>query len=249
MKTLMKTIWMIMPMMVCGLVGGVVAAGAYEPDPAISGVTVSGRILFSGSVPKPNLVPVHRDSKFCGEMVSIEALQVDGSSHGVTGVVVSLEGIERGKPAVPEQIVIVFENHTCRFVPRVNAAMIGSQMEIRNVDPILHNTHIRQGDRFGPTVINVAQPPGANVIRKPVRVAGFLDIRCDAHTFMTASMQVFEHPYFAVTDRTGRFEFTQVPPGNYKLRLWHERLGTRMKSITVHSTGPLALDVEMGSEE
>jgi len=236
-------------MLASGLLGAVASAGSYEEDPATAGVSVSGRVTFSGSIPKTERVPVHRDSKFCGETIPIEVVHVEPNSRGLSGVVISLEGIGRGKPSILENIVIAFENQTCRFVPRVNAAVIGSQMEIRNMDPILHNTHIRQGDRFGPTVINVAQPAGSKVIRKPLRVAGLLDIRCDAHTFMSASMHVFDHPYFAVTNGRGEFEMTNVPAGNYRLRLWHETVGTRTKTITVNSIDPLALDLEMGPEE
>jgi hypothetical protein len=223
-------------------------ADAYEENAAVGGVAVSGRIAFTGAIPKPERVPVHRDSKFCGDTIAIERLQVD-QARGLEGVVISLESINKGKPAVPENAVITFENRTCRFVPRVKAAVVGSMLEIRNSDPILHNTHIRLDDRSGPTVINVVQPAGSNVIHKPLRVAGLLDIRCDAHAFMHASIHVFEHPYFAVTDSAGRYELTQVPPGTYRFRMWHETLGVRTKTISVPSTGALTLDLELGPEE
>ena len=87
------------------------------------------------------------------------------------------------------------------------------------------------------------------VIMKTLQITGFFDIRCDAHTFMQASMHVFEHPYFTMTDSTGRFEMAQVPPGTYRLRMWHEALGARTKTITVPSTGPLILDLGLSPEE
>jgi hypothetical protein len=39
---------------------------------------------------------------------------------------------------------------------------------------------------------------------------------------MNAEMFVVTHPYYAVTDESGRFEFTQVPAGNYQVVAWHE---------------------------
>ena len=231
-----------------GLLGTINLAGAYEVDPTIAGVTVSGRITFVGSLPRAEVMPVHRDSKFCGEMMLTEALQVEHASRGISGVVISLEGVAKGKPVVPENLPLTFENRTCRFIPRVSVAVVGSVLEIVNSDPILHNTHVRLGNRFGPTVINVAQPAGTRVIRKPIREVGFLDVRCDAHTFMRASIPVFEHPYFVVTDRAGRFELTQVPPGTYRLRIWHETLGSREKAITIPATGPVTVDLELGPE-
>lgn len=222
---------------------------AYEGDPSVAGVTVSGRVLYAGSLPKPDRVPVHRDSGFCGETVSIDKIQVERASGGISDVVISVEGISRGKPIVPEKTVISFQNNTCRFVPRTSVAVVGYVLEILNSDPILHNTHIRVDNRLGSTIMNVVQPAGVDAIIKPLQIAGFFDIRCDAHTFMQASMHVFEHPYYALTDKTGRFEMAQVPPGTYRLRMWHEALGARTKTITVPSAGSLSLDLVFGPEE
>jgi len=164
-------------------------------------------------------------------------------------VVISVEGISRGKPIVPEKTVISFQNNTCRFVPRTSVAVVGNVLEILNTDPILHNTHIRVDNRLGQTIINVVQPAGVDVIIKALQIAGFFDIRCDAHTFMQASMHVFEHPYYALTDKTGRFEMAQVPPGTYRLRMWHEAVGARTKTITVPPSGSLTLDLAFSPEE
>jgi len=245
--------WMSKEYVVASLVLAVLAAFepvmAYEGDPSVAGVTVSGRVLYTGSLPKPERVTVHRDGAFCGEIVSIDKIQIERASGGFDGVVISLEGIGRGKPLVPDKTAITFENRSCRFVPRTKAAVVGTVLEIFNRDPILHNTHMRIDSRSGPTVINVVQPAGVDVIMKTVQIAGFFDIRCDAHTFMQASMHVFAHPYFAMTDGTGRFEMAQVPPGTYRLRMWHEALGARTKTITVPSSGSLTLDLGFGSEE
>lgn len=222
---------------------------AYEGNPTVAGVTVSGRVLYTGPIPKPERVPVHRDSGFCGETVAIDKIQVERASNGISEVVISIEGIGRGKPIVPEKTVITFENRTCRFLPRTSVAVVGNVLEIVNSDPILHNTHIRVDNRLGTTIMNVVQPAGVDVIIKPLQIAGFFDIRCDAHTFMQASIHVFEHPYFAVTNSAGRFEMVQVPPGTYRLRMWHEALGARTKTITVPLAGSLSLDLVFGPEE
>ena len=42
---------------------------------------------------------------------------------------------------------------------------------------------------------------------------------------MNAEMMVVPHPYYAVTDESGRFEFTSVPPGTYQIVAWHEGWG------------------------
>jgi uncharacterized surface anchored protein len=33
---------------------------------------------------------------------------------------------------------------------------------------------------------------------------------------------VVSHPYYSVTDESGKFELTDVPPGQYQIVAWHE---------------------------
>ena len=48
-------------------------------------------------------------------------------------------------------------------------------------------------------------------------------LRCNGgHAWMNAEMLVIAHPYYAVTEQSGRFELTDVPPGEYELVAWHE---------------------------
>jgi hypothetical protein len=177
-----------------------------------------------------------------------EALIVDQGSRGIASVVVSLEGVTKGKP-FPEDYTLILENRACRFFHRASAATVGSTLEIKNTDPILHNTHIRRETRFGPTMINVSQPVGTKAILKPLKVPGVFDTRCDAHPFMVGSLHVFDHPYFSVTDETGLFEITKVPPGTYRIRVWHESLGARERTIKVVSGGSLTVDLSFDGEE
>jgi protocatechuate 3,4-dioxygenase beta subunit len=48
---------------------------------------------------------------------------------------------------------------------------------------------------------------------------------------------VMENPYFAMTDADGHYTITNVPPGTYKLKAWHERLPADEYEITVPATG------------
>jgi hypothetical protein len=58
---------------------------------------------------------------------------------------------------------------------------------------------------------------------KTWRRAGLVHLRCNGgHVWMNAEMVVVPHPYYAVTDESGRFELTDVPPGTYQIVAWHE---------------------------
>ena len=207
--------------------------------------TVQGQATFLGtSIPDVQFSKIYRDSNLCGEEVTGEELNVAEGSRGIEGVIVSLEGIAKGKPE-PKKEVIVIENRGCRFIPYVNATAVGSTLQIQNTDPILHNTHARFESRFGRTIWNIAQPAGAQGISKSLVQAGLVDVRCDLHPNMRSYIQVFEHPYFTITDPEGFFEFKSVPAGTYQLTAWHARLGSKGKSITVPQSGTVMTDIGM----
>lgn len=224
-----------------------VAPSAYEVDADLVGATLGGQVVLEGRLPKLDPLPVHRDSAVCGARIPNEALVVDPDGKGISAVVISLEGVQRGKPVPPNETVIV-KNLTCRFVGRASAATVGASLELRNNDPILHNTHVRKDAKFGPTVMNVAQPVGVRAILKPLTEPGLLDVRCDAHPFMRASIHVFDHPYHTVTDAQGRFELNDVPAGAYTLRAWHELLGSEQATVTVTEGGRIHLTINMAAE-
>lgn len=232
-------------MISCGVLGACGAVGEYQGDSAIRGVTLSGQIRAVGPLPKLDPIPVYRDSEVCGEFMPSEALLVEGKMSSVEGVVVSLEGVTQGKPMHYDH-TIVMESRGCRFVPRVNAAVLGTLLAIQSTDTIMHNTHVRTNGRFGETVLNVLQPAGARGVQKRLTTEGHLDVRCDIHPFMRASIHVFGHPYFTISDSAGQFELRQVPPGAYRLVMWHEILGMREQSITIPTEGAVTLEIELG---
>jgi Carboxypeptidase regulatory-like domain len=51
---------------------------------------------------------------------------------------------------------------------------------------------------------------------------------------MSAYVVVTETPYFATTDKDGKFVLKDVPPGKYSLKVWHEK------------TKPATLPIEVG---
>ena len=207
--------------------------------------TVQGQATFIGTtIPDVQISKIYRDSQLCGEEITGEELNVAEGSRGIEGVIVSLEGIAKGK-SMPKKDVIVIENRGCRFIPYVTATIVGSTLQVLNTDPILHTTHARLESRYGRTIWNIVQQAGAQGITKSLSMAGLVDIRCDLHPNMRSYVQVFDHPYFTITDAEGFFEFKSVPAGTYQLTAWHGRLGSKGKTITVPPKGTVMVDIGM----
>jgi plastocyanin len=211
------------------------AAFAYEGGAVEGGVTVGGTVTFSGEAPGKEAHAIPADEEFCGgKEVLQEEIRV-GAAGGLANVVVYLDKIEAGKVATP--VTVRLDNAECRYEPHVVAAVVGSQVEVVNSDPVLHNTHARGpvGNSF-----NVALPNQGQVIPQKMRQPGLMKVGCDVHAWMSAYIAVFSHPYFAVTDADGKFAMDEVPPGAYTLVYWHEELGRQTAEVTVTAEGATA---------
>jgi plastocyanin len=107
------------------------------------------------------------------------------------------------------------------FIPRVVAVPVGSAVGFPNDDPIYHNVFSLSRVK----TFNLGRYPRGE--SKSVRVTkpGVVKVFCDIHSHMTATIMVFNHPWYAVVGEDGRFELSGVPPGEREITAWHERLG------------------------
>lgn len=184
--------------------------------------SVQGRVTFSGTAPEPAQLPVTRDQGHCGEHKPNETVVVSRNG-GLANVVVSIENAPK-VPMRPGEITVA--NSECRFVPHVSAATVNSTLVVRSDDPILHNTHTFFSD--GSTFFNIAFPFKGGQIKRPLAKPQIVSFKCDVgHVWMSAWIHVFPHPFFAVTDGEGNFRIAGLPPGQYTVKFWHEKLGTK----------------------
>ena len=132
-------------------------------------------------------------------------------------------------PAEP----VVLDQQRCWYVPRVLGVQVGQQLTIRNSDPLLHNVH---GEGAINQPFDVGTPvQGMEVKRTFATREVMVPVKCNVHSWMNAYIGVLEHPYFAVSDQSGRFSIAQLPPGAYTLEIWHERFGTQTQQVTVNA--------------
>ena len=206
------------------LFGG--ATVAVAADTAASGKVV-GIVSVAGVAEKPKPLPVFKSRSFCGATVANETLLV-GADGRLRNAAVILRPLSGGIVAQPKKLVL--DNQHCAFTPHVQVAPRGSELLLKNSDPILHTVHARLGRD---TLFNVGLPKWRQVTKRLDRV-GVIKIDCDVlHTWMSAVIIVTDSPYSAVTDDKGGFYFDDIPAGNYQLEIWHERLGARTQFFTV----------------
>ncbi len=222
--------------------GVLVLAGVWSGAPGVARAaavgTAAGTIRLEGPAPARPPLPVFKNHEACGESVPDDRLVV-GPGGGLRYAVVTVDGVRGGKP--PERDAsILLDNLGCRFVPHVQVAEVGQWLEISNSDAVLHNADARLGKD---TLFNIALTP-ARRVRKPLARAGLIAITCDVrHTWMSAFIDVTDHPYHTVTDADGAYEIRDLPPGSYTLRIWHEELGTLTRPLTVKAGETTTTDV------
>ena len=156
------------------------------------------------------------------------------------GAVVYLVPRDSAAAPLPVDTGLV-DQRDLRFVPRTLVVLPGTTVEFRNSDPILHNVFSPPGVAEGFDLgiyprterrLHTFTAPGAHVIL------------CHVHPEMVAYIVVVPTPWYAVVDDEGRFRITGVPPGRYRLRVWHRRAAPFEQSVDIER-GERHVEIEL----
>ena len=60
-----------------------------------------------------------------------------------------------------------------------------------------------------------------------------LPVKCNQHPWMKMYVNVVKNPFYAVTDKSGKYEIKGLPPGDYTMAFVHEKLGEQDQKVTV----------------
>jgi hypothetical protein len=238
----------------------VAPVSAYEVVEVEHGGTVTGKVTLEGQ-PMPtsqgfNLV-TFPDPEYCGRISNgsgwrlLYDFSID-QMGGLKDVVVSLEGIEKGRPfdlSVPR-----VEARDCRFQPFVTVVRNGHAVEVVNMDPVMHDIQAYETSlQLGPRVIfNSPLPmnahhkrgdlhathrhmPGPSML-EPVNLhkgRKLFVMQCGFHAYMLSWGLAVSNPYYAITDGSGSYTIENVPPGSYRMVAWHPYIGTMSEEIVV----------------
>jgi hypothetical protein len=200
------------------------AQSGYNVISVNNGGTISGTVKWSGPVPHELDFPITKDPQICEQdgkkTTSLDRLIV-GPEGGVANTIVYLRNISAGKALeLPEQQRHLDQKH-CRYVPHILLVPQGAPLAMQSSDATLHTIHMDGAASF-----NLPFPFPNQVTSRTMATPGLVNLRCNGgHVWMNAEMMVVSHPYYAVTDESGHFELTDVPPGAYQVVAWHEGWG------------------------
>jgi hypothetical protein len=119
------------------------------------------------------------------------------------------------------------------FIPHVRVVEVGGAVEYPNRDPFSHNVFSSTpGGAFDLGLYPRGESRAA-VFRRP----GAYSIFCNIHAKMSAFVIAVPSPHYAHPSSDGRFSIDGVPPGRYRLRVWHERAPEQATVVTVGDRG------------
>ncbi len=215
------------------------ALAALAAAGAASAGEIRGQVRVTGSVPPPTMLRVTIDHYVCGTEKRAEDLVVSPARE-LQNVVVWLGNPPPGAPSTAPATPVQMDQKGCVFEPHVVVVPAGGTVEFLNSDRLLHNLHSKPRDN---PAFNRTQPKGRTI---PITFAQpeIVPVTCDLHAWMRAWVVVAPHAFYAVTDSQGRFRLDNLPPGEYTLRYWHERLGTGSRAVTV-GDAPAAVTLEL----
>ena len=204
------------------------ALAKYEVITVQNGGTIKGVATWKGKVPELEPLKVLADIDVCGATVPSPVLQVNPKNQGLKFTLVYLEKVEKGKAPEDKYMLHMGKSsdrptsQLCNFEEHVFPFVHTQRVGLINYDEILHNPHFFNDKHR--SLLNLAMPtPNQEVDHTILREHGVgWPFQCDVHAHMNGYSAGFDHPYFALTDASGAYEITDVPPGKYTVIAWHE---------------------------
>ncbi len=138
----------------------------------------------------------------------------------------------RGAPARGKTLEIKQKDK--QFSPRVAVVLRGTSVVFPNLDPVYHNVFSTSGrNSFDLGAYRAGETPRSVVLNTP----GVVDVYCNIHSRMSASILVAPSPMYAKVNPDGSFRIDNVPVGARKLVAWSPGMKPGQQKIEVTPSG------------
>ena len=125
-----------------------------------------------------------------------------------------------------------------RFAPHVLPVLRGTTVDFPNADDVFHNVFSLSSAR----TFDLGRYPKGSAKSVTFDRSGVVQVFCHIHSDMSAVILVLDNPYFAQPARTGHYAIEDVPPGEYTVVGWHERIKPVMRTVRVVAGETARLD-------
>ncbi len=230
------------------------AAGGATETAATGWATIKGTFKVAGAPPTPGKINADKDTAVCGKHPLFDESVTVGKDGGLQNVVIFCR--TKKPPVHPDYAEsasanVVLDNKDCRFEPHVVVMRSGQTLQVKNSDPVGHNTKY---DGVQSPPFNVLIPANSDSLQKISVEEGLpVKVGCSIHPWMGGWVVVRSDPYAAVTSDTGAFELKNVPAGKeLEFQLWQEKKGpltsVKVDGVKVDTKGRFKVKLDPDKE-
>ena len=193
--------------------------------------SIRGVISLEGLAPEPEKLSLPAVCNPKNKPV-IYSNDIQIENGKIKNVLVRVISGQEGKPIPPAPTTpVILDQVDCQYEPRVIAVRVGQAVDFLNSDPTFHNVKSRSKSNEN---FNVAMPnKGDKVTKVFTKPEIVIESECSVHPWMSASIAVMDHPWFAISDASGSYSIGGLPPGKYKIEAWHEVFGSKTLEVTI----------------
>jgi hypothetical protein len=220
-------------------------ATKYQAQNVTGGVRLTGTVDFDGPLPADTVIELPPDAPGCGQRITDHRVVHTGTRIG--GAIVWINDIRTGKP-LPVTRRFELTNEDCMLSPQVQGVVAPATLDVTSNDVALHLNHIvnvgtGELEAIAPFNDNGEVVPFDRLLDQTEQ----LEISCTLHPWSKAWILVFDHPYFATTEKTGAFSIEDIPPGTYHVKAWHPLLGVAEQTVTIAAGQTPTLSLKLGT--
>jgi hypothetical protein len=126
------------------------------------------------------------------------------------------------------------------FRPLVLPIIVGTTVDFPNSDEVFHNVF----SYSSPKEFDLGRYPIGKSKKVTFDRPGVVNVYCDIHAYMYATILVLENPWFAIPGKDGEYVIRNVPQGEYELAFWYGKKKVTSRSITVKARESTIVDLE-----
>ncbi len=204
------------------------------------GAALRGTVRTSPPYPAPEHIAVKKEIHHCGAAQVSQKLII-GPDGEVQNAVVSLIGEfkaeekwEKNRGQTP-----ILAQRDCQFLPHILLVPQDHPFLITNEDPMAHDVRAFSGSKM---LTRFEMDTGDTPVERKFTETGPIVIRCGLHKWMHAFVISTEHSHYTITDERGEFQLTDLPVGQFQVKIWHEVLGETIHSVTLQEESFSRLD-------
>ena len=168
------------------------------------------------------------------QAAGVHLMVTDAQGKPAVDAVAMLEPANGKMPPVKPVAQVDVSQAKRMFNPKVSVITTGTPVNFPNFDTVRHHVYSFSPAKVFELKLYAGVPNKPIVFDKP----GVVILGCNIHDLMVAWVLVSETPWFGLAGVDGRLQIDNVPPGSYKLRVWHPAMPVNTEApVTSVSVG------------